>query len=80
MTTKKLTLLFFNWCELADMSPAMFNVGFHEDSIEIYTAPEHDEYFYHGSMVCEAYTESDITDFIRSVRKQNQYYKNKEKE
>ena len=80
MTTKELTLLFFNWCELANISPTMFNVGFHEDCIEICTAPEHDEYYYHGNMGCEAYTESDITDFIRSVRNQNQYHKSKEEE
>lgn len=77
MKTKDLVLSLFNWCEIAKISPSWFNLGLHEDMIEIYTAPEHDEYYYHGSMGCEAKTEGDICDFIRSVKRQNEFYKNK---
>lgn len=78
MKTKDLVATFFNWCEVSDIDFTMFNLGLHEDMIELYTAEEHDEYLYHGSMGVEAKCESDITDFLRSVRAQNKYYKNKE--
>jgi hypothetical protein len=78
MITKELINKLFDVCEKLDLDFTIFNIGLHEDSLEIYTAEEHDEYLYHGSMGVEAKCESDITDFLRSVRAQNKYYKNKE--
>lgn len=77
MKTKELVNCFFNWCEVGDIDFTMFNLGLHQDMIELYTAEEHDEYYYHGQMGVEAKSESDIVDFLRSVRNQNKYYKDR---
>lgn len=78
MDTKSLVATFFDWCEIGDIDFTMFNLGLHKDMIELYTAAEHDEYIYHGSMGVEAKCESDIVDFLRLVRNQNKYNKDKE--
>lgn len=78
MKTKDLVETFFNWCEVGDIDFTMFNLGLHKDMIELYTAEEHDEYIYHGSMGVKAKCEPDITTFLRSVINQNKYHKDKE--
>lgn len=65
-------------CEKLDFSVTCFSLGLHEDSLEIYTAEEHDEYGYHGSMGIEAVNYNDILRFVESVKRQNEYYHKKE--
>lgn len=50
MVTKQLINNLFDVCEKLDFNFTVFNIGLHEDSLEIYTAEEHDEYEYHGAM------------------------------
>lgn len=71
---------FVQCCEEQNISPSWFSIGIHEDSLEIYTAAEHDEYVYHGDMgqVCEERV--DILLFVSSVAKQNKYYRKKSEE
>lgn len=65
-------------CEQYNIEPSWFNLGIHEDSLEIYTAAEHDEFQYHGAMGSDCETEEDVKQFVKSVHKQNKYYKSKE--
>ncbi len=67
-------------CEQYNIEPSWFNLGIHEDSLEIYTAAEHDEFRYHGDMGSDCETEEDVKQFVKSVVKQNKYYKKKEDE
>jgi hypothetical protein len=64
-------------CEKLNFSVTCFNLGLHEDSIEIQTAEEHDEYEYHGSMGIEAKNFNDVLRFVESVKRQNGYYHKK---
>lgn len=65
-------------CDDLDVSVGWFNLGLHEDGIEIYTAEEHDDYYYHGSMGVEAKNYNDVLRFVESVKRQNEYFHNKE--
>jgi len=71
---------FVQCCEEQNISPNWFSMGIHEKALEIYTAEEHDEYEFHGSMgqICEE--TADINQFVSSVAKQNQYYRKKSEE
>ena len=75
---KSLVISLYDVCEKLQVSPSWFSLGLHEDSIEIYTAVEHDEYMYHGAMGVEAKNFNDVLRFIESVKKQNEYFHKKE--
>lgn len=78
---KRLVDLFYQFissCHINNAKPEWFNMGIHEDSLEIYTAEEHDEYRFHGSMGDDCETKEDVDNFIKAVVKQNKYYKSKE--
>ena len=65
-------------CDNLDVPVDWFNLGLHEDGVEIYTAEEHDDYFYHGSMGVEARNCDDVLLFVKGVKRQNEYFRNKE--
>jgi hypothetical protein len=79
MTTKELMMLFFDACDVFKLDFTMFNVALHECSLELYTAQEHDEWSYHGDLGAEIKSESELTEYLRSVIRQNIYYKSKSK-
>ena len=74
----KLIESLYQVCDNLDVPVDWFNLGLHEDSVEIYTAEEHDAYFYHGSMGIEAKNHNDVFRFVESVKRQNEYFRNKE--
>lgn len=65
-------------CETLKFDVTCFSLGIHEDSIEIYTAEEHDLHTYHGDMGTEAKNFNDVFRFVESVKRQCEYYKSKE--
>lgn len=75
--TKHLMIRFFDDCEKHGIDFTMFNFEMHEDSVEIYTAPSHDEHMFHGDMGAEVFSGEEMEEFLLSVVRQNQYYKNK---
>ena len=75
---KSLVIALYDVCEKLQVSPSLFSLGLHEDSIEIYTAEEHDDYYYHGPMGVEANNYNDVLRFVESVKRQNEYFRNKE--
>ena len=74
----KLIESLYQVCDDLDVSVGWFNLGLHEDSVEICTAEEHDDYFYHGAMGVEAKNYNDVLRFVESVKRQNGYFRNKE--
>ena len=74
----KLIESLYQVCDDSDVPVDWFNLGLHEDGVEIYTAEEHDDYFYHGSMGVEARNCDDVLLFVKGVKRQNEYFRNKE--
>ena len=78
--TKHLMIRFFDACEKHEIDFTMFNFGLHEDSVEVYTAQEHDEHRFHRDMGGLVYSGEEMEEFLLSVVRQNQYYKKKMEE
>lgn len=69
---------FFKACKEGDVPVSWFNIGMHEDSLEIYTAEEHGTWKYTGGMGVDTTDDGSVEGFIKNVKDQHAYYKSKE--